>query len=146
MPPWSIFVLAFLPLAAQAQVYKWVDEKGVTHYEAAPPAKAKSRELQLRDPTGGPGDKPRAAGPSVEDQEADFRRRQIQRADAEAKEARERAQRDARCRALRSNTDAMKDARRVYTYNEKGERVLLSSEERDALIAKHEADYRRSCP
>jgi len=139
------FVVACLPLVALAQVYKWIDEKGVTHYGATPPANAKSREMQLRDPTGGPGNKPRAASPTTEEQETEFRQRQIQRAEAEAKEEKARAQREVRCRSLRSSIGAMKDARRVYSFNEKGDRVLLSGEERDALIAKREADYKRSC-
>jgi hypothetical protein len=138
-----IFSVASTPHAGTLS--RWVDEKGVTHYEARPPANAKSGELQLRDPTGGPSDKSRAASPSVAEQEADFRQRRIQRAEAEAKEAKDMAQRQMRCRSLRSSADAMKKARRVYSVNEKGERVLMSNEERDALIEKREADYNRSC-
>lgn len=140
------FAVMCLPLVALAQVYKWVDDKGVTHYDASPPPNAKSREIQVRDPTGGPGTKPRAAGPSVQEQEAAFRQRQIEREQADAKEARDRTQLQMRCRSLRSNIDDMKNARRVYHVDEKGERVYMGDEARQALIAKREADYNRSCP
>ena len=144
------FVVLCLPLAALAQVYKWVDDNGVTHYDATPPRNAKSREIQLRDPTGGTGGKPPAASPSVADQEAGFRQRRILRAQAEAREKKDRAQqaqREARCRDLRSETDIVKNpARRVAIRDERGRRIVLSGGERDALVAKNEEELRRSCP
>jgi hypothetical protein len=143
-----VLIVMCLPFVAQAQVYKWVDEKGVTHYGTTPPTNAKARELQLSDPTAGATDKPRAASPSVAEEEAAFRQRQIQRAqraETEAKEAQNLAQHRARCYSLGSSTAAMRAARRVYTFNEQGERVLLTNAERAALIAEREADYRRSC-
>src|SRR5689334_23079425 len=44
-------VLAAAP--AWAQVYKWVDEQGRTHYGEKPPA-SKAAPVDLRDSTGGP--------------------------------------------------------------------------------------------
>lgn len=45
-----------LTSAAQAEVYKWVDEKGRTHYTDKPPDKAKAEllELQLNTYSGAP--------------------------------------------------------------------------------------------
>src|SRR5258706_13780417 len=49
--------LIFLPVAAPAlaQVYKWVDERGVTHYGERPPKGGKASEVpdRLRPPPSG---------------------------------------------------------------------------------------------
>lgn len=37
--------------SAGAQVYKWVDSKGVTHYDDKPPENMKSKEVKLKDAT-----------------------------------------------------------------------------------------------
>lgn len=142
----AVVVATCLPLAATAQVYKWVDAKGVTHYGQKPPATADSRELQLRDPTGGPSPKAAAASPSVQEMENGFRQRQLERQQAEAKEAAERAQRTQRCQSLRNNANGLKNARRVYVRNDQGERVIMEDAQRDAEIAKLEAAYSRECP
>lgn len=41
----TLFLLAALPLAAHAGLYKWVDENGVVNYGDAPPADAKKATL-----------------------------------------------------------------------------------------------------
>ena len=38
-----LLALALLPLAAAAQMYKWVDEKGVTHYSETLPRTRRAR-------------------------------------------------------------------------------------------------------
>ena len=37
--------------ATYAEIYKWVDEKGVTNYSSAPPATAKARSIDLQSAT-----------------------------------------------------------------------------------------------
>ena len=39
---------AIVPRAAATEIYKWVDEKGVTNYSGAPPASARARRLDPR--------------------------------------------------------------------------------------------------
>jgi hypothetical protein len=41
-------LLAVLSTPCQAAIYKWVDEKGVTHYTEQPPASGKGQEIQPR--------------------------------------------------------------------------------------------------
>jgi hypothetical protein len=47
----ALIVLAIAPAVASAQVYRWVDEKGVTHYGENPGAKS-AKPVELNDPTG----------------------------------------------------------------------------------------------
>jgi len=74
-----------------------------------------------------------------------FRQRQLERQQAEAKEAAERAQRMQRCQSLGNNINGLKNARRVYTRNDQGERMIMEDEQRNAEIAKLEAAYGREC-
>ncbi len=64
-------LFAFAALCAQAQVYKWTDEKGQVHYGEQPPPDAKSSTVNVPapGPTGAPAaapaaptDKPKPAG------------------------------------------------------------------------------------
>lgn len=41
-------LLTLLALPCHAAIYKWVDEKGVTHYTEQPPASGKGQEIQPR--------------------------------------------------------------------------------------------------
>jgi len=47
---WSVSIAALLlsASAAHAQVYKWVDEKGVTHYSDQPPPPAAKRKVEVK--------------------------------------------------------------------------------------------------
>ena len=65
----------FLP--ASAQVYKWVDEKGTTHYGERPPPGKKAREVQQR--LANPGPAPgKQAQPNWTEKELEFRGRRIE--------------------------------------------------------------------
>ena len=74
--------------AIGATLYKWIDEKGVTHYSETPPPGGKARELKVK-PTppdaGAEGSKPEAK--SWQQQEKEFKQRQETREKAAAQEA-----------------------------------------------------------
>lgn len=80
MRRWSL-LLALLLIAAAAiasGIYKWMDDKGVTHYSDAPPKAQKATQLdhQTEPPAAAPES---AAGQPAEDwaqKEQDFRKRQ----------------------------------------------------------------------
>src|SRR3954471_3628605 len=57
-----VSILAWGPGPALAQIYRWVDEKGVTHYEEKPAAKS-AKPVDLVDPTGAP--KPAEPAPAT---------------------------------------------------------------------------------
>jgi hypothetical protein len=46
-----VLFAVMLSASAGAQVYKWVDSKGVTHYDDKPPENLKSKEVKLKDAT-----------------------------------------------------------------------------------------------
>ena len=130
--------LMLVSVPAHAQVYKWVDEKGVTHYGERAPQGRKTQEVRdrLANPAG--SGSAGAAQPSWQDQEAEFRGRRIESEQAEAKkQAQDTKQRKA-CIQARDELAQLKAARRVYKLDDKGERIFESDDERAASIARQE--------
>lgn len=123
--------------AAHAALYKWVDEKGVTHYTQEPPPDGKATRIEPK--VGAPTAKPETTD-TWREREVEFRRRLLEkeRAEESAKAGAERAQeqRRARCLEAQEELHVMSPGHPVYRINEKGERVYLEDAEREAA-AKH---------
>jgi hypothetical protein len=127
---------AFLVLAcasASAALYKWVDEKGVTHYTEEPPPDRKATKIEIR--SDGPAAKPETAE-SWKDKDIEFRRRRLEkeRTDdaAEGLAKRAAAQRRQHCLRAQDALETLAHGHPVYRVNEKGERVYMEDAERDA--------------
>jgi hypothetical protein len=140
----KICVLWALLVPAGAQVYKWVDEKGVTHYGERPPQgkKGETVEQRLANPAPAQG---MPAQPGWKEQDIEFRKRRIEAEQAEAKgKQRDASQRQA-CNQGRDQLAQLKAARRVYRLDDKGERVFQSDEDRNASIARLEQLVAERC-
>jgi hypothetical protein len=138
-------VLWALLVPATAQVYKWVDEKGTTHYGERPPQGGKAQELEQHPANPGPA-RGTADQSNWKEKDLEFRRRRIETEQAEAKrKLREDAQRQA-CNQARDQLGQMKLAHRLYRLDDKGERVFQSDEERSASIARQELLVSQQCP
>ncbi len=126
-----------LVVPAMAQVYKWVDDKGVTHYGERPPQgkKAEKVEQRLANPEPAPG---AAAQPNWKEQDLEFRKRRIETEQTEAKDKQRETSQRQTCNQARDQLAQMKSARRLYRLDEKGERVFQSDDERNAAIARFE--------
>ena len=142
----ALFALAMAsPLGAQ--VYKWVDANGVTHYGSAPPPAGKSKEVPIKDPSA------RASGESggsayansIKSRETEFRKRQVQREQDEVRVAEEKSKRDAECRRIRADVSDLRNVPRLFETNEKGERVYISDAKRESELARQEAELQRRC-
>ena len=142
----AIAALLALPLAAAAQtLYKWVDEKGVTHYSETPPPKGAASKVEIRP------SEPGKAAPAEDwkEKERQFRERRVQREQQEreeaARKAREEQDRARRCRDAQRHLDGLRNARRVYELNARGERVYLEDDERPARIEKWQREADDTC-
>jgi hypothetical protein len=124
---------------ASAQVYKWVDEKGRVHYGEKPPAGSKPSAVK---PPAPPQD-PSAKAQDLQSQELDFRGRQIKKAEDEAKQARDAANRDARCNNAKERL-AISERAALYR-REKGERVFFSDAEQKAFVENMRAAVTQYC-
>ena len=136
-------MLALL-VPASAQVYKWVDEEGKTHYGERPPQRktAKEVEQRLANPGAPPG---KAAAPDWKEKELEFRGRRIEAEQAETKRRQQETANRQACNQARDHVAQMKTARRMYRLNEKGERVYQSAEEHQAAIAQLERLVSERC-
>jgi Domain of unknown function (DUF4124) len=148
-----MLLLAGLALAALASgIYKWVDEKGVTHYSDAPPPTQKAQELPM------PSAPPRVplaaqpAGKNWPEQELGFRKRHAERTEAAQREEQQQAAarfdaalRKERCLLARQNLQVLQVQRAVYFINEKGEREFLDDERRAAEIERVKAQIATDC-
>ncbi|WP_373988404.1 DUF4124 domain-containing protein [Duganella sp. BuS-21] len=74
MPKLPTFLLCALPLLAQAQIYKWVDAKGVVHYSDNKFAAGDMPVTEIR-PNGAPSPV-LPAGVTWQQRDAEFRRKQ----------------------------------------------------------------------
>jgi uncharacterized protein DUF4124 len=114
-----------------AQMYKWVDDKGVTHYSESPPPGRKSQQIQTT-PSTSPAPTPKPAEPASTwgDKERAFRQRTIEREYAEEtkrkKDAERVAMRREACLEARYMIEALNSGVPVYKLNEKGEREYLA--------------------
>jgi len=137
-------VLWALLVPAIAQVYKWVDEKGVTHYgERARPRARRPRKWSSALPT--PGRRRKEVQPGWKEQDLEFRRRRIEAEQTEAKDKQQESSQRRACNQARDQLALMKSARGLYRLNEAGERVFQSDEERKASIARLEQLISERC-
>ncbi len=136
--PWA------LP-AAHAEMYKWVDEQGVTHYTQTPPPGNDFKEVAPPPPPAvDPG---QAARQLKESQKAfDERRKEAREAaDKQAKAEAEAAERSKQCEQARRNLENLLTHPRIRYTDDSGEVTLLPEEERQKRIAEAREQIEELC-
>ncbi|MBZ0305259.1 MAG: DUF4124 domain-containing protein [Anaerolineae bacterium] len=135
-----------------AGIYKWVDEKGVTHYSDAPAPDQKAKKIEVS-PAPEVTPKPEASPKSWEQKgweqkEREFQQRRIEAEEAEKKLKEQEAEakvREIKCSAAKSNLRTLQIDRPVYWINKHGERVFLDDAERKAAIEKANQEIESFC-
>jgi len=138
-----MFIMIFA-LPAQAEIYKWVDEKGNVHFGDKPVAN--SEEIVIPEKT------------NVQNrptkQERDEKRKRLlesfaeDRADKQEQASKQKKQKqklDRRCAVARDRMKVYNRSRRLYDLDEKGERVILSDKARQQVVEQLEADISKNC-
>ena len=135
----AIALLA-LVLAApvQAQMYKCVDGRGVTRYTDGPGPGCKEVDIRGSPPISG---SIRAPERDLAKEEADFRRRQVER---ETSAERERQALEQRCSRVRREQASLASGR-VARINEKGEREYMDDAVREQRLAQLQREA-SGCP
>lgn len=133
----ALALAAFAP-PASPQVFKWVDEKGRTHYGEKPPDGVKATEMGAAPPSPGGNTSP-APQPDWKQKELESKRQRIERERKEATESaraqRQAAERTHRCDDARRRLAMLDEQIRLYDRNAKGEKVYLEDKDRPAAIA-----------
>jgi hypothetical protein len=135
-----VAVLAGTP-SAYAQMYKCVDESGVTHYSDKPRPGCKGGKVDIR-PIPSVSGQTTAPPSDVARQDADFKRRRIELQEAEAKE---KAALDQRCARLRRELEWLSSGVRISERDPQGQRVFVDDTTRDTRLAQVK-ERLRACP
>lgn len=135
-------LLLFATYPSHAQMYKCVDERGVTHYSDKPRPGCKGGPVDIRASPPVSGSVAPRRSPDLARQDADFKRRQIERERAEASD---KAARESRCARLRREHAVLASGVRVGSITSEGERLYLDDATRDARLAKLKEEL-RGCP
>ncbi|QJR14686.1 DUF4124 domain-containing protein [Usitatibacter palustris] len=144
--------LALAAPVAHSQVYKWTDKDGRVHYGEKPPEGVKATPVAVPSAPKGAAaatPAPDAAPPkTVSEQEAEFRKRQAKRDEAERsfkQREEEAAEREKICENARKRLEILRTPVPVYTKDEQGNRSYLDEGGRASEIAKEEKREKENC-
>jgi hypothetical protein len=138
LPLITVIALIMLPGFTYGQVYSWKDASGKIHYGDRPPAekKADTRKLNASPMA---SDDVAATRKANADRQLEEREKQGKAQDGAKKPAEDPAQakqREDNCRQARANLAAIESGEVRFSINDKGERVGLDGNVREAELAK----------
>ena len=140
----SVCLLAAPLLVSEAlaqQMYKWKDAKGVTHFsENPPPDGAAAEKIEVK-PVG--GERPAVPPPTPRPQKEPEAKPTKAAAD-EAARKNDEEQRAQKCRTYKRELEVL-TAGRIFSTNDKGERVAMEETERFQRIDEAKRIIRESC-
>ncbi len=129
---------------ASAQMYKCVDARGVTHYADKPTPGCANAAVDIHGSPPISGQlTPQSIDPAQE--EADFRRRQLDRDEGERAERERRATLQKRCAQLRQEQGLLASGRRLMQINPQGEQAFMDDDVRARRLADVQAQLAQ-CP
>lgn len=146
-----VFAAAALCIALPASaICKWKDENGRTQYTDNPPPGVRCEgTVSVPPPTSaGASGAAKPSSRSVQEQEMEFRKRRLEREEADKKAQKEREVSDAKrqnCEAARAQAAGLSSGGRVVRYDANGQRMFLSDEEIAAELAKTQKQVDQYC-
>ncbi|TVT63343.1 DUF4124 domain-containing protein [Stutzerimonas kunmingensis] len=132
-------VLALCGNVMAAQVYKWVDAQGVTHFGAQPP---QGQQVETVNTVTAPAKSTTMPAPVVEN-ETEVDQQSIDRK-VKRQVAEQEAERKRYCETMRTNLAQLQNNPRVRV-EEKGETRRITEEERQARIAETRDKIAENC-
>lgn len=146
----SMLLLCAATSAAAQSIYSWKDASGRVHYSDTPPAEGNKtrtiRQAPLAPTTpaaqSAPGLPRPIVGETYAEKEQAFRKRRAEAAEAEEKARKDQIENERKqkeCADLRRYLAGVSNGQRMGRYNDAGEVIMMSDEERAA-----EADHTRA--
>lgn len=134
----AMAALVFSAASQAAPIYKWVDEQGVTHFDAQRPAGRQTQQIEIQKPPAPPA--PDESKSMIDDQA------EQRAADTAVKKkvAQEEARRAEDCKILRTNLAQLNNNPRVREQVEGGLK-RLSEDERQGRIAETQKAIKDYC-
>lgn len=133
----TLCLLCLSPLSIAGKIYKWTDSEGQVHYGERPPS---GQAKQIKVPTA-PAHSPAPAARPANQQEAtqklldSFDKERKEKAETEAKAAKEQARREKNCSSAKRRIAGLKIGGRQYEVDEQGNRHYLSEAEIQSRLA-----------
>lgn len=137
--------LVFSVPAHAAEIYKWIDEDGVTHYGQEPPPSADAKRVGVDSP---PDEEVERERQEMEDTGEELEANREARREAEREERRsaeEREQRERRCADLRESLKKLTENRRLLVPDGEGDVRRLPEEERQERVAERRRQIEENC-
>jgi hypothetical protein len=134
----SCLIALGLPLASQGQMYSWKDASGKVHYGDRPPAE---KQIQARKVPGAPPatDDLETARKAAAERQFNDREKQEKTGDSAGKQTETVAQakdRETNCRQAKANLAALESGQIRFIHNERGERIALDGDKREAELSR----------
>jgi hypothetical protein len=135
----------FFSATLNADIYRWVDDQGRTHFGDRPSPQVASQKLQTESASGEAGastqERQQRIKTFIEQKQRERERQQAARAKAEQSEAKQIKY----CKKLRSRLKYMESISTFYDLNEQGERVFVSEAENTKIRERFAAKVRAAC-
>lgn len=129
-----VLALAFALATGGAQagtMYRWVDEKGVTHFSEDPPPDGKAQKIDVK-PLPSSSDAPAARPQDWRARELELRQKRLDKEKAERKSEQDASARESRCLRAQRALDQLNRQRPLYEVDKQGNRVYIDDRERAA--------------
>ena len=140
----ALLLLCAVAFSASGQtMYKWVDEKGVTHFSENPPpdGNKNAQKIEVK-----PIQSDRPPADNWKQREMESKQIRAKKGmEEEGARQREEAQRAQACRNAQRKADAMRNYARVFRLDEKGERVYYDDKQRESELADAQRDISKYC-
>jgi opacity protein-like surface antigen len=128
-----------------AQVYKWVDAQGVTHFSAQPPAGHAADEMKVKPAPSLSGQSaPANSGNGTSDATNSAEQRAIER-DVKQDVREQEKKREEFCKSARTNLAQLRNNPRVMVEEGRGQMRRLTEEERQQRISEAEFSINQNC-
>jgi hypothetical protein len=141
---WMAFAVALFALPVHAQMYKCVDANGRVQYSDKPQPGCRGGQVDIQPipPLSGQVASPPPAPSSTAQQDADFKRRQMER---ERQDSFEKSAQAERCQRVRQEIAWLSAGTRVSRINDAGERVYMDDATRETRLTQLRQAV-RGCP
>ncbi len=147
-------LLALASFNTYAGLTKWVDSKGVVHYSDSPPpqsVQSQAVRVQSSDQGGSSATTP-ASGPAapktIFEMESDLKKERKAKAEADKKAAQKRQDDETKqrnCQQARNQLDTLRNAPRIATYDDQGNRTIMDDSTREKSIGDAQAAVSQYC-
>lgn len=142
-----ISMLMFTPLATNAKIYKWVDEKGNVHYGAEKPENAEAERVKVKiKPSFGNNEEAMEEKTEAEGENKDkSKKAEKPKEQLEGEAIIPKKEKAKLCKQSRERLKNIQNSARLKARDENGKLQILSKKERDKRLAGAKNDVKEYC-